>query len=56
MSDTKLKPCPFCGNEARILCPRGKLAWIRCDICGIETKVFENKKRAIEFWNRRAEQ
>lgn len=56
MNNTELKPCPFCGKEARILCPRGRLAWIRCDICSIETKIFETKKQATEFWNGRAEQ
>lgn len=49
---SELKPCPFCGGEAKLICPRGRVTWIRC--CIFETKVFQTKKQAIEAWNRRA--
>lgn len=57
---TELKPCPFCG---------GKNAWVaenrmddlfigynvHCNGCGVETNYTKDKDKAIESWNRRAE-
>lgn len=52
MSDTKLKPCPFCGGEARFA--NTDENWIACVDCGAETTFFDTKEEAIEAWNRRA--
>ena len=67
----ELKPCPFCGREAKIkavIKSYGFTIWCACE-CGAKTEGFcpdtnkeddtmENiekcKKRAIEAWNRRA--
>lgn len=67
----ELKPCPFCGREAKIkavIKSYGFTIWCACE-CGAQTEGFcpdtskeddtmENiekcKKRAIEAWNRRA--
>lgn len=65
---TKLKPCPFCGGEARTikrrLNPNDKFSWwqgkIRCLQCGAIVEgfscyEFENEclNIAIENWNMR---
>lgn len=49
----KLKPCPFCGGEVRVII---ETKVITCDNCKI---VFFHKrtdlKGLIKAWNRRAE-
>lgn len=69
MSQSKLKPCPFCGGEA-ILCkelePDGycsyKVAFVECDVCGAKAGKYiidgyygtnETTRDAINAWNRR---
>ena len=62
----ELKPCPFCGGEADFLTANnGAEVWVICTDCGAQTAkewtnlvVFGNggKGRAIEAWNRRAEE
>jgi Lar family restriction alleviation protein len=56
---TELKPCPFCGREAKIrdfsipdLDPEID---VFCTNCGGQTFVYETEAEAIEAWNRRAE-
>lgn len=55
----KLKPCPFCGGEARIIHvkqlwdPRNAF-WAQCQKCRMSGKHFETEAEAIEAWNRRA--
>ena len=51
---TELKPCPFCGGEAKLGWYRD-FYYIRCKNCGIRTLVEFTMRRAIEAWNRRAE-
>lgn len=62
MSD--LKPCPFCGGEARLLLNATRKIYGKdeyrtgvvacCNVC--EARMFYgNKKLAIEAWNRRAD-
>ena len=55
MSD-KLKPCPFCGEEAFVHMLGNEIAkgyYIACDECGAKTRVFGYEAEAIEAWNRR---
>ena len=49
----ELKPCPFCGGEAEIF--ESAICQIRCSNCNARS-CWNTKDKAIEAWNRRAEQ
>ena len=52
MSD-KLKPCPFCGGEARLI---GHYPYsITCCNCRATTVICNTPDDAIDAWNRRVE-
>jgi Lar family restriction alleviation protein len=58
INTNELKPCPFCGGEARedeTILKHGTTYSVYCDDCGAEITRF-NIKEAIEAWNRRAEE
>lgn len=55
-----LKPCPFCGGEAdcnNVAFEKGnKKMWaVECIECGVVSNFFYTEEKAIEAWNRRAE-
>ena len=58
---TKLKPCPFCGGEAKIRVerdyngnPRKYTATCTKEYCpGRSDKSYDSEKFAILFWNQR---
>lgn len=57
----KLKPCPFCGGQARMLPqsqePFGKHYSVDCVECGVKMKIFTKfKKQAALTWNMRKEE
>ena len=59
---TKIKPCPFCGNKARVI-KDGPSAQVRCRECGVSTPWFYEIERidapgfavtlAVDTWNMR---
>ena len=55
---TKLKPCPFCGsNNVKINIPyfADALYLVQCYSCNCTTALYPTKNKAVEIWNRRAE-
>ena len=53
MAEVKLKPCPFCGGEAKTQSYYHDYA-VYCRKCEAATRRFyPTKQEAIEAWNRR---
>lgn len=46
----KLKPCPFCGSEARLL-HVGSGRTVKCQGCGVSTSFMAEDP--VDGWNRR---
>ena len=53
MSETVLKPCPFCGGKAKERYEYLNGVFVRCNECGISTHVFSSQGAATRAWNRR---
>ena len=54
---SELKPCPFCGGEARFETYGGTACAVVCQTCqcGTSTVCLDDGMRAAAAWNRRAE-
>lgn len=49
----EIKPCPFCGNVAKMRITGDKLSmWVECKHCGAEGGMGKTREEAIEIWNR----
>lgn len=48
----ELKPCPFCGGEAKLVVQFGDEFQVLCQNCEAQTN-FHDKEGAIAAWNRR---
>ena len=49
----ELKPCPFCGGEARRYCGNTDANSIVCKRCGAKVYGYASKSAATRAWNRR---
>lgn len=49
---TELKPCPFCGSQAKIMHGPGD-SWVECMGCHCMSEMHTMESRAVEDWNRR---
>ena len=59
MNNVVLKPCPFCGGEAKIMKHlfnnQSTSYGVKCKRCLAETfQFFKSREKAVEAWNRRA--
>ena len=52
MSDTRLRPCPFCGGEAKIV-KTSSAIWTKCVDCNASSGCRPTEKEVVEAWNRR---
>lgn len=51
--NNELKPCPFCGGEARLV---GHYPYsITCCNCRATTVIYNTPEKAIDAWNNRVE-
>jgi len=52
----ELKPCPFCGAEAKLVEATWRTItafWIRCQDCGMNSNERRHCADVVAFWNRR---
>ncbi len=53
MSETKLKPCPFCGGKATVD-DDGQYQWVECESCGARAGIGRDDVGPDEAaWNKR---
>lgn len=50
----ELKPCPFCGGEAKIITYADDDKSIKCGKCWAGTSRYMSVERAVFAWNTRA--
>lgn len=55
MGESKLKPCPFCGGNTKMIDTALKIIfWVRCTECGASISAYGNIEDAERAWNNRA--
>lgn len=60
MTETKLKPCPFCGNtnpiiQKRYVTQSKAIYAVQCRKCYARMFFIDRKYKAVEAWNRRVD-
>ena len=45
-----LARCPFCGSK-KVYLYGGKFHWVKCDNCGVKSKMCKTAEEAQELWN-----
>lgn len=55
MKETELKPCPFCGREARRYHGTHDMYGVACTKCTAKIYGYASKASATRAWNRRAD-
>lgn len=50
---TELKPCPFCGSEAKLFSAYDGTWTVQCTKCGCGTLHYTDEITAPIVWNRR---
>ena len=55
MTETNLKPCPYCGGKAKLTdLKQAPESWVECTECGARTRFFSNSEEAaVSAWNSR---
>ncbi len=54
MKELELKPCPFCGSEAKVIGSDKYSDYLtKCLKCGASSEYFDTREKAAEAWNRR---
>ena len=53
MSKTKLRPCPWCGNDADLTIMSLSGVRVTCDCCAAEGPVRKSATAAKKAWNER---
>lgn len=53
-SKSRLKPCPFCGDDdPKINFAVGEY-WVSCDVCDSSSSLRSSEETAITYWNMRS--
>ena len=54
----ELKPCPFCGSSSGrmdyINTKNGYRDFVRCSVCGAQTRLYKYKADAVQAWQVRS--
>lgn len=55
MKETELKPCPFCGGEARRYEGQSRYHGVSCRKCTCNIYGYASRSAATRAWNRRTD-
>lgn len=55
-ANNQLKPCPFCGGEAKMFTFVGEEYYVKCICCCARTDFYDSEFYAVKFWNKRVKE